>query len=389
MKRVLFLGDPSLYSNRQMVLGIASEPRVAGQWFLRIRQPRRDPRHVAALLKDMKPDALLVHHAVPADAMKAVLKRRMPCIVLGMDFFPEWPLPAFLPDEEAIGRLAAEHFLDRGFDRFAYVGYRGASNLLGRLAGFSTRLGKARRTCEVHLSGVYHQNLLDAHGASQPPDELVKWLRRLEKPCALLAGTDSIASTVLEVCLSSGIKVPQELAVLGVDDDGMLCHASWPPLSSVRQDFRAIGREAAALLCDWNAASPPGRLLRRFPPIDVVQRASTDARRLADPLVLKALDFIALNIERQFQIRELVQHVGVSSQTLTTHFHEALGRTPLMEVRRLRIDHARRLLEETRHSVGSIAKRCGFGSAIRFCSVFKEFTSQTPTGYRQNHEIPA
>ena len=386
MKRVLFFGDPRLYSNRQMMLGIASEPRVAGQWFLRIRQPGRDPRQVAAMLKEMRPDAVILHHRLHETTITALLKRRIPCVVLGVDFFPDLPIPALVPDEEAIGRVAAEHLLDRGFSHYAFVGYKWATNLQGRLKGFETRLAKTGRTCRTFLSGVAHQGVFEAHGAFRPPPDFIRWLRALPRPCALLAGTDSIASTVLEACLLHKIRVPHDIAVLGVDDDSVLCHTAWPPLSSVRQDFRTIGREAAALICEWNPEQPPGRVLRTFAPIDVVLRESTDMRHLTDPLVVGALDFIGRNIERQFQIRELVKQLGVSSQTLTTHFHEAMGRTPLMEVRRQRVDHARRLLEESDAPIAQIAQRCGFGSAIRFCSVFKEFTGVTPTEYRRKHE---
>lgn len=386
MKRVLFFGDPRLYSNRQMMLGIASEPRVAGQWFLRIRQPGRDPRQVAAMLKEMKPDAVFIHSLLPTATVTGLLRKRLPCVVLGVDYYPELPVPAFVPDEEAIGRLAAEHLLDRGFTHYAFVGYKWATNLQGRLKGYSERLQRSGRTCTTFMSGVAHQSVLEAHGSFRPPPDFIRWLRNLPRPCALLAGTDSIASTVLEACLLHKIQVPHELAVLGVDDDSVLCHTAWPPLSSVRQDFRAIGREAAGMICDWNAGNPPGRVLRRFVPIDIVLRDSTDMRHLTDPLVAKALVFITRNIERQFQIRELVRELGVSSQTLTTHFHEAMGRTPLMEVRRQRVDHARRLLEESDAPIAQIAKRCGFGSAIRFCSVFKEFTTVTPTEYRRKHE---
>lgn len=386
MKRVLFFGDPRLYSNRQMMLGIASEPRVAGQWFLRIRQPGRDPRQVAAMLREMKPDAVLIHSSLPEATMAVLLRRKLPCVVLGVDFFPALPVPALVPDEEAIGRLAAEHLLDRGFAHYAFVGYKWATNLLGRLKGYRERLQKSGRDCDSFLSGVAHQSVLEAHGSFRPPPDFIRWLRKLPRPCALLAGTDSIASTVLEACLLHKIQVPHEIAVLGVDDDSVLCHTSWPPLSSVRQDFRTIGREAAGLLCEWNPAAPPGRLLKRFQPIDIVLRESTDMRHLTDPLVAQALAFIARHIERQFQIRELVHELGVSSQTLTTHFHEAMGRTPLMEVRRQRVDHARRLLEESDAAIAQIAQRCGFGSAIRFCSVFKEFTGVTPTEYRRKHE---
>ncbi|MCL5270099.1 MAG: DNA-binding transcriptional regulator [bacterium] len=378
MKRVLILNNAEAHYARQIIRGFVAYSAGAGPWLVRVRPTSLPEGALKAQISEMNPDALVVHGVRPATLARA-LPRKLPVIYTSTEKAVDCPM--LVPDNEAIGRLGAEHFLERNFLHYAFVGYEDRPVFVARHDGYRRRLAEAGRSCHAWLANTF-QGLLTLYGVDKP-EAVRRWLLALPKPCAVFAACDAVAYGLLELCLQLRIRVPEDLAVLGADDDSLICQVAHPPLSSIQIPFAEIGFESARLLDQWMKGRHPGALVRRFPPIDIAVRQSTDIHKVDDPVVAQALRFMTEHRGEAFRVGNLVRLTGVSRTTLEQRFKDTLRRTPLMEIRRQRIEYAKRLLADGRQPVGAIARLCGFNSLVRFSTVFRELTGLPPTEYRR------
>ena len=212
---------------------------------------------------------------------------------------------------------------------------------------------------------------------------IARWLRSLAKPVGVMACNDVRGRPVLNACREHSVAVPEQVAVIGVDNDPTICELSDPPLSTVEPDTRRIGYEAARLLeglIHGRAATAGVTLVE---PLRVVERQSTDVSAIDDPHVAAAVHFIRRHGHEPITVSDLLARVSVSRRTLERRFLAALGRSPHAEVLRVRLDRVRRLLGETAYPLREVARRSGFRHAEYMSAMFRKNTGETPGRYRR------
>jgi LacI family transcriptional regulator len=289
-------------------------------------------------------------------------------------------------DHLRVGQLAAEHFLERGYVNFGYFGSKWTGFSKRRERGFRESLAKAGHA----LSSCYADYL------PRPPlgsswksvDRQVRdWLLALEKPAAILASNDVPARHLAEMCRVLELCVPEQVALLGVDNDEVECLLCHPPLSSVVNPAEQIGYEAARLLDRLMSGRQPPRKPIYVRPTHVVTRLSTDIIAVPDPDVSKAAAFIRDHAAENIGAADVVTALNVARRRLERRFRACLGRTILDEIQRVRVERAKHLLAETDLPMPVIASRSGFSTPQRLAAVFRRATGHSPVLYRRRMRL--
>ncbi len=299
------------------------------------------------------------------------------------------PLPRVIADDVAVGRLAAEYFLERGFSHYLFFGYKEFywSNL--RLEGYRGALARRGKRPTVHLT---------ADGAAWNLAAIAEKIvggtvSRSDSPVAIFCANDCCAVMVVEACLHAKIQIPEQAAVLGVDDDELLTCLREPNISSIQLNCYRIGYEAMQhLLADKPSGKAAGRAAPRtilIPPLSVASRRSTDIIAVEDALVRRAIAFIRDHLHEGMNIKMLLYALGVSRTTLETRFKRQLGRPPAEEVRRQRLLRASEMLASGESTIGDIGRRVGFSSAQLFSESFCRYKKMTPLAYRKTMRVHA
>jgi LacI family transcriptional regulator len=294
-------------------------------------------------------------------------------------------IPRFSVDHAAVAQMAADYFLELGYRNFAYCGFRGVYYSQRRCAAFVDYIRK--RGCFIDVfegsppAGM--SSVLEIECAGQFDIETIgRWLQTLPKPLALMAGTDTRAMHVLEACHLSNIKVPLEIAVMGVGNDEVLCNLANPLLSSIALRPEQIGYDAAALLDRMmHGETPPSEAIV-FGPLCVVSRQSTNSLMLTDEKVREAVLYLRDHVAHSVSISKVARHVGVSRSTLQRRFLDALGRSPRAELIRLQLGRVEELLRDTDLPLTRIAELAGFNYPECMMKLFKRKTGVTPSEFR-------
>lgn len=295
-------------------------------------------------------------------------------------------IPSFDTDTGAVVKLVADYFLEAGFRHFAYCGFPGIPFSDRREAGFVNYLAAYGQKVRVFIARATRKLPLDIPAAERQgigrEKAIVAWLRKQPRPLALFACNDICGQQVLNACRLHGIKVPEEVAVMGVDNDEVLCSLCDPPLSSIEPDTERLGFEAAALLDRMmqGKRSTPG--LIKIPPIRVVERASSDVVPVEDPIAVTALRYIRDHVSWGIAVKDVQAHVQRSRTDLEQRFRHHLKTSVSAEISRRRMDRVCALLQQTSLGLGEIAKQTGFATAAHLCRLFKARFRQTPTEYR-------
>ena len=296
---------------------------------------------------------------------------------------PEVDLPRVIGNHELIGQLAAEHFLERGLRHFAWFSHRFANVERLRCAAYSRSL--IRHGFEVHRL-VWAENCQDQSDGWLP---MRKWLgrelRKLPKPVGAFAFNDYEASDLLDACLFHGLAVPDDVAILGVDNNELVCTSQAVPLSSVNHDQLRIGREAAALLDRLMRGKPRPKEPILIPPDGITLRRSTDTVAVNQPQVRAALEFLRQNYQRSLGTEQVAQAARISRRALEKAFKQYLNRSVHQELERLRLHRVKEFLLHTDLPVVDIAAQTGFAHAQHLNNVFKRATGQTPIRFRRSH----
>ena len=284
---------------------------------------------------------------------------------------------------EEIGRMGARTLAGLGLRHFAYCGLNGLEFSDNRRAGFVRGIQEAGYSASVYSSSP--ENLDQSWYTEER--QLAHWLSALPKPAGLMACNDDRARMLAEICRMQRIRVPDDIAILGVDNDEQVCRSANPPLSSIALATERGGYEAAALLASLMAGrTPPARVITVYP-THTVPRQSTDVLAIEDPALVRALRFIRQNGNRNLRVIDLTVAAGLSRRALQDRFKRHLGRTPLDEIHRCRVDHLARLLAETNMTVGEIAAASGFEVDAHVARFFSRQTGMTPLAYRRKNRI--
>jgi LacI family transcriptional regulator len=287
-------------------------------------------------------------------------------------------------DSHQAGRLAAEHFLDRGFRHFAFCGFAGRDWSHRRQEGYCQRLQEAGYACEVYQS--VRSNRLLSWEEEQP--RVVEWLKSLPTPAGLMACNDDRGRQLLEASLLAGLAVPDDVAVVGVDDDHVICNLSNPPLSSVVFNLEQAGYRAAELLDGLMAGKicEPQEVV--VEPLRVVARSSTEVIATEDRHVARALQFIRDQVRQPIGVDDVVEAAGISRRGLEIRFRRVLGRSIRAEIQRVRLAFARQLLSETNLPAQRIVELAGFSSLPYLSNVFHRAVGFTLAEYRRRSRSP-
>ena len=382
-RKVVVLADPSLHGIREYIRGVAEWSNRHAHWRISLQEGRADEQAIDFVNADgvlvLLPDLALA---------RKVHRLRIPFVL--SDPIASDPkrlgalasLPTVRLDSHAIGRLAAEHFLGRRYTSFAYVAE--TSNLSWsneRRRGFAETLARAGYDCVVY----------DGFSAAERRDWLTErprmtdWLRTLPKPSAVFAAMDGRARLVLDACAEAGINVPNEIAVLGVDNDPVLCEAASPRLSSIRTGDFDSGCTAAKML----DALMDGRRLKNsqvtIGPCSVVTRESTGFDAMRIPTLAKAFAYIREHAPTEnIDVNDVVSVMGCSRRYAEKLFADRVGRTLKSEILRVRFERVRELLRDTNLPLSAIAEQCGFPCESQLSFRFSKLFGCTATAWRRN-----
>jgi len=319
------------------------------------------------------------------DIVAYVRRLTIPAVDMGL-YRPDIPIPRVVGDHARIGVMAAEHFVERGFRHTAWFSTAASPIQALRLKGFQAAC--AAQGLFAPLQWVWEKTSTDS------PDDwkrmrgwLEKSLTRAPKPLAVLAYNDYDASKVQDVCRVAGLAVPEEVAILGVDDNELICLNQPIPLSSIAHDLMRVGFEGAALLDRLIDGAPPPPAPILIPPTDVVLRQSTDLTAINIPVVRTAMRFLKENLGRSFGIAEVAAAAGVSRSTLDRLFFQNLNRSVHEEVQRARLAAVKRLLIHTDLVIADIARQTGFCHAQHLNNAFRTAESLTPRTYRKRYTV--
>jgi LacI family transcriptional regulator len=290
------------------------------------------------------------------------------------------PFPIVTSDDRIIGSLAAGHFLERRLRQFAYLGIEGQADSERRLIGFGERL-----TAEGLAKPVVR--LVPAGYGAKEAEGLGQWLSELPKPMGVFAFNDDLARCVVDACYAAGIKVPSGIAVLGCGNDSVVCGVASPPISSVALPAERVGFEAANILLSLLSRKKVEKNRFELDVSSVIPRGSTDTVSIADPDVAAAMRFILAHAGEWIGVRELLLAVPVQRRSLERKFRRVLGRSPLEEIRRVRVDLARQILSSTDLPMPIVARRSGFSEAKQLSMVFRSIVGMTPTDYRARFRL--
>ena len=285
--------------------------------------------------------------------------------------------PTVTPDNAAIARLAVQHFTERGFQNFAYCGEARFAWSAARGEAFSLFIRSSGYDCPMYASPVSHAN------SEEEVDKIGQWLRKLPKPVAVFVSYDAHGQRVLNACRRVGLAVPEQVAVLGVDNDELLCALSPPPLSSIALNTQRAGWEAAAMLAVMMKGHKVAPEIHRIPPLGVVTRLSTDVLAVDDPPLSAALRYIREHACEGIGISDVLHHCPMARRNFELRLKALVGRTPREEITRVQINRVKELLGGTKLSLGEIADRAGFKHVEYMTVVFKRECGQPPSAFRQ------
>lgn len=369
--RVLLALPLRMRFGRDIARGIAERAEVFG-WTLRATDDTEPD--ILRYLSEHAADYTGVIGAFSNPSLMQFLRSNLPSVNVSnrakLDL-----LPRVISDDVEVGRLAARHFLAKGYTSFAFIGIHGHRYSDERREGFLTELSRHGRECRVYTG----------EGVS-PEDAPVfrdRFVRALPKPVALFAANDIMACHVAQAARAAGISVPDQAAILGVDDDETEGLLAGIPLSSVRIPFAAIGARAAALLAELLAGAPPPGAPIRLPPVGVIERRSTDVAAVDDPILSKALRYAREAPAVAATLRAAAAHAGISVRGLQYRCKARLGRRFHDVVLDLRLQRARQLLIESNLNVSEIAQACGLGAVAQFSRAFRKRFGAAPTQFRR------
>ena len=377
MKRIALIIENSREYGRGLVRGIAGYGQERRDWLLRLLTPAdiSDPCSLDAY------DGVVARVA-DARTCSTLTRCRMPVV----DVFSHFEGTGFIrveTDHVRVGRMAAEYFLSKGYASFAYCGFSGTAYSDVRRDAFAARLAEAGQPCESYdVEEPPDDSVVFNESPERPKDAraLTRWFRSLAFPVAIFCANDLRALQLLQVANDVGIDVPREAAILGVDNDALLCSFSTPPLSSIDPNAYGVGRAAARLLQSAMEHTPAKKWHPPFrvPPLELIERASTEHHPVTPPWFADALVHIDRNISRPISAADVVEVTGKSSTAVEKRFRAAFGTSVGKYILSLKMNEAARLIAEGRLSVKEIAARTGFNSPQYFCRSYRSYFGHSP-----------
>jgi len=371
--QVALLVETSNAYARELLRGIKSYMREHRPWSIYLGEQGRG-QAVPHWLQNWKGHGIIAR-IENESISKAILATKLPAVDVSFGL-EHSPFPRVVTDSLETTRLAAEHLLERGLRNFGYCGDNRYHWSRIRSELFVSHIRRAGYHCAVFAgemnSGAGARGQLEL-------EAIADWLRKLPKPIGIMACYDVRGQQVIEACRALGIEVPDQVAVIGVHNDDLLCDLCDPPLSSVIPNARRAGYEAAGML---------ERMMQRLliAPVGIAARQSTDVAAVNDPQLARAVRFIREHACEGITVEDVLRAVPMSRSVLERRFKQVLARTPLDQILRVKIERAKGLLTTTDLSLALIAERAGFEHVEYFSVVFKRVVGETPGSYRARNK---
>ena len=379
-RHVALIVDAAKPYDRKIISGVAQYVKERGDWSLYVEE---DPLQKLPDLRRWRGSGIIANFD-DRKVAAAVHGLKTPVVGVGGGYGwyePDSRIPYFASDNEAIARLAAEHLIDRGFHNLAFYGYpRTRVNHWSeeRAQAFHRRARQAGVSCSV-----YTGRHVMTRRWTELQRNLTAWVCSLAKPVGVMGCNDVRARHILEACRTVGARVPEDVALIGVDNDEMICDLTDPPLSSVEQGARRMGYQAAALLDRLMAGRKSSRVHFVVEPEGVVTRRSTDILAIEDPDVATAVRFIRQYACKRIGVDDVADQVGVSRSTLKNRFKAAIGRSIHAEIQRVQLERAKQLVADTDLPLKQVAVQAGFQYVQYLTRLFRTRVGQTPAKFRQ------
>ena len=383
--RVALLLETSTEYGRGLLRGIVKYARLHGAWSVYI-----SPGHLEQALPKAKSWAgngiiARIHSSQIAEMIRAT---GLPVVASSLEELvwdqPERDFCEIRTDSCGIARMAAQHLVEQGLRYFGFCGFGSCQWSIRREQAFAQCLAESGFVCDKrHIqfaNWIQSPDWIQTYEHERPLIE--SWLKSLPKPVGVMACNDACGREVLQACATAGLHVPDDVAVVGVDNDELLCELSEPALSSVALNLEQAGFEAAMLLDAMMSGQPKPQDTVLVKPVTVAARQSSEVIAQDDPLVAAALRFIRDHAERPIGVPDVVGELQACRRTMERHFTRAVGRSILEEITRCRLDRAKRLLMETDLPVHRVATSSGFPSIQTFNRTFWRAEGRTATAFR-------
>lgn len=384
LPQIALLIESSRNYGRGVLRGIARYAHAHGPWSFFV-QERELHSGIPKWMRNWKGDGVIVR--IENRGMAAqLLKLDCPVVdVLGSFRFQG--VPAFDTDAMVVTKMAADFFLKAGFKHFAFSGYQGIPFSDRRAAAFAKYLAENGRTVEVmpavpRVGDASDIQTIEQHGM-MANQITARWLNARPHPLAVLACNDVRAQQILNACRKHNIRVPEEVSVMGVDNDDVLCNLCEPPLTSIEPNTDLLGYEAAASLAQAMAGKKVSAQFTQIPPLRLLERGSTDVLAMDDLVMVQAVRFIRNEVGSGIAVKDVLAHVNRSRTDMEQRFRRWLGTGIHSHIEHRRLERVCRLLQETEYNLAEVARRAGFTTAAHLCRLFKKNFHQTPTQFRK------
>jgi LacI family transcriptional regulator len=376
-RRVALIIETSNEYARGLLHGVRAYIREHGGWDIDLDERRRG--EATGSLRQFKGDGIIARIENAAIAAE-VLASKLPCVdVSAARQVPG--IPWVETDDAAIAALAFEHLQEKGLRHFAYCGDASFNWSAWREEQFVRRARVAGFDCAVFPAAAQSRG---ANPKSQVPplDSLAQWLRSLSTPVGVMACFDLRGRQLLAAAKLAELRVPDDVAVVGVDNDELLCDLADPPLTSVAPDTDATGYLAAELLDQMMAGRRVAATAHLLKPIGVIPRLSTDTLAVADPQLAAAVRYLRAHACEGINVEDVLRHVPMPRRTFETEFKRLFGHMPHDELVQTRLRRVKELLTQTDLPLHAIAAKSGFKHAEYLSVVFKKHTGVPPSDYR-------
>ncbi len=381
--RVALIFKTRLEENVNILNGISRFNRYHEKWSAFVDDQAVAQRNPEWLFQKQW-DGVICKHSAP-DLIRKCVEMSIPCVDLSDDPTTFPTVPKIRPDNVAVGHTGAEHFMERGYKHFAFCGFSSENWSLERRKGFSEALELAHHTCILMES--FYPKAADPDWDRKEEDQIMEWLQRAPKPLAIMCCNDLRALQVINACRDLDHQVPEEVDVIGANNESIRCELSYPQLSSIPLNAEYYGKRAAELL----SLMLKGQVLEEetalIEPLDVVTRRSTDVLSIEDKEVAEALHLIREKACEGVTVDDLVNHVHVSRSLLEHRFRKHLGKSPQVEIRTVQVQKIKQLLVETDYTLAHISELTGFEHPEYMSVVFKRLTQMTPRQYRKRFTV--
>ncbi|WP_459555076.1 XylR family transcriptional regulator [Lacunimicrobium album] len=377
-QHVALIIETSTAYGRNLLRGVIRYMRLHEEWSIFLEQ-RDIESKLPGWIFDWRGDGMMSRKTSP-ELAERVKAHGTPFVEL-TDRGQTFGFPMVRSDDAAIGQMAAEHYLDRGYQHFAFCGYDREVWSQRREEAFGKLIKDSQQSYSTHH---LYWNQVKTDPWLEERQQLAAWLSSLPKPVGIFACNDDCGYQIIDACRNVGINSPEEVAVLGVDDDDVLCQLCKPSLSSIIPNAEGIGYRAAELLAKLIEGKPVENEVLLLPPLGITTRQSTDHTAIDDPELAYAIHMIRERACQGMTVSDILAQVPLSRSSLERRMRKYLKRSPQQEIRHIQLKRAMRLLRETDMPIEAIARSCGFENPEYMHVVFRREYDMTPGDYRRN-----